>query len=153
MDHQHGRIIKVLESSQEELNISDEQLSRIRDSFFVFEEKMIKKKSENELQRLEMRKLMQNSEKPDYGKIKAALSQNSESRQIMVIEGLKLREEIMNTLTPEQRDALKAKMKDFKKGGRSFQRGNHRRDRGDRGRNRFSRRFGNRDDRRLRRKR
>jgi Spy/CpxP family protein refolding chaperone len=44
----------------------------------------------------------------DYAKLKEALSSASEHRQDMIIDRLKLKDEIVNVLTPEQSEALKS---------------------------------------------
>lgn len=118
-----ARILRVLKANQKELNITDSQLEEIKNLVFSFEEKMIQMKNDGSLQRLEMRKLFQDREKQDFEKIKAALSKASNIRNDMFIERLKLRDEIGNILTPEQRDAMKAMQKDRLKERRPFQRG------------------------------
>jgi len=108
-DRSQNRILAVLKANQEELNITDEQIEQVQNLVFSFKKKTIKRTSENSLSRLELQKLMQDRENLDYGKIKAVLSKTSAARTEMFIEGLKLREEISNVLTPEQREALKTK--------------------------------------------
>ena len=66
---------------------------------------------------------MQDRENLDYAKIKAALSKSADNRHEMFIHKLKVREEIGNVLTPEQRDALKEMGKDRIGARRFFQRG------------------------------
>ena len=111
-DRSHNRILAVLKANQEELKITDEQIEQIQNLVFFHQEKAIKMKNEGDLHRLELEKLMQERENLDYEKIKAVLSKSSAARQEMFIERLKLKDEINNILTPEQREALKAKMRD-----------------------------------------
>ena len=111
-DRSQNRILAVLKANQDELNIADEQIEQVQNLVFSFKEKTIKRTSENSLIRLELQKLMQDRENLDYDKIKAILSKSSAARNEMFIEGLKLREEINNVLTQEQREALKAKTRD-----------------------------------------
>lgn len=118
-----SRILHVLKANQKELNITDSQLEKIKNLVFSFEEKMIQMKSDGSLQRLELRKLLEDRENQNYEKIRATLSKASNIRNDMFIERLKLRDEIGNILTPEQRDALKAMQKDRLKERRPFQRG------------------------------
>jgi len=126
-----ARILAVLKAKQKELKITDSQIEKIKNLAFSFEEKMIKMRSDSSLQRLELRKLFQDRENLDYDKIKAALSKVSSGRHDMVIERMKLREEIGKTLTPEQREALKSVQKDrledrralLRRGKGLFQRG------------------------------
>ena len=110
-DRSHNRILAVLKANQEELNITDDQIDKIKNLGFSFQEKAIKMKNEGDLLRLELQKLM-DRDNLDYDKIKAVLSKSSAFRQEMFIERLKLKDEINNILTPEQREALKAKAKD-----------------------------------------
>lgn len=111
-DRSQNRILAVLKANQEELNITDEQIEQVQNLVFSFKKKTIKRTSENSLSRLELQKLMQDRENLDYDKIKAVLSETSAARNEMFIERLKLREEISNVLTPEQREALKAKARE-----------------------------------------
>jgi Spy/CpxP family protein refolding chaperone len=111
-DRSQNRIPAVLKMNQEELGITDEQIEQVQNLVFSFKEKTIKRTSENSLNRLELQKLMQDRENLDYDKIKAVLSKTSAVRNEIFIDGLKLREDINNVLTPEQREALKAKTRD-----------------------------------------
>lgn len=112
VDRSQNRILGVLKANQEELNITEEQFEQVQNLVFSFKEKTIKMTSESSLNRLDLQKLMQDRENLDYDKIKAVLAKTSAVRNEMFIEGLKLREEINNVLTPEQREALKAKTRD-----------------------------------------
>lgn len=116
------RILLVLKAKQKELKITDSQIEKVKSLMFSFEEKMIKMKSDNSLQQLELKKLLQDRENLNYENIKAALSKASNGRHDMFIERLKLREEINKILTPEQREAIKSLQKDHMKGRRAFQR-------------------------------
>jgi len=120
-DMSHTRILRILQVNQKELKITDNQLEKIKNMVFSFEEKMIKMKNESNLQRLELRKLMQDRKNIDYEKIKGALSKASSYRTNMFIERLKLRNEILNVLTPEQQEAMDAMRKDMWK-DRMYQR-------------------------------
>jgi len=108
MGRMHIGMLRVLKMHQEEWNVTDDQLKQIEELQNAFQEKMVRMRNENNLQRLELRKLMQDLENLDYAEIKAVLSKTSAARQEMFIERLKLRDEIQKVLTPEQRDALKA---------------------------------------------
>jgi Spy/CpxP family protein refolding chaperone len=106
-DRPRTRIFNVLKANQEVLEITDQQMQKIQDLVYSLREKSIKVMSENGLNRLELQKLMQDEENMDYAKIEAILARTSASRHDIFIEGLKLREEIKNILTPEQQEALK----------------------------------------------
>jgi len=127
MKRSPARILFVLKAKQKELKITDSQLDKIKNLVFSFEEKMIQMRSNCSLQRLELRRLLQDRENLDYEKMRAALSKSSNSRQDIFIERLKLRNEIQNILTPEQREAMRAMRKDMRedrpRGRRLFQRG------------------------------
>ena len=110
-DRSQNRTLGFLMANQEELGITDEQIEQVQNLVFSFKEKTIKMNGDQSLGRLELQKLMQDRENLDYGKIEAILSKTSAARNEMFIEGLRLREEINNVLTPEQRKALKAKAK------------------------------------------
>ena len=112
VDRSQNRILGVLKANQEELNITEKQIEQIQNLAFSHKEKTIKMNGEQSLSHLELQKLMQDRENLDYDKIKAVLAKTSAVRNEMFIEGLKLREEINNVLTPEQREALKAKTHD-----------------------------------------
>jgi Spy/CpxP family protein refolding chaperone len=110
-DRSQNRILAVLKANQEELSITDEQIAQVEDLVFASKEKAIRMNAEQSKTRLELQKLMQDRDNLDYGKIQAILSRTSAVRNEMFIDGLKLREEISNVLTPEQREALKSKVK------------------------------------------
>lgn len=123
MKRSPARILFILKAKQKELKITDSQLEKIKNLVFSLEEKMIEMRSSSSLQGLELRKLLQDKENLDYEKIKAALSEASKIRQDIFIERLKLRDEIQNILTPEQREALKAMRKERLRDRGLFQRG------------------------------
>jgi Spy/CpxP family protein refolding chaperone len=111
-------ILHILRANQKELKITDSQLEKIRNLSFSLEEKMIQMRSNISLQRLELRKFLQDEENLDLEKIRAALSKESTIREDIFIERLKTRKQIENILTPEQREALKAMRKEGPRGGR-----------------------------------
>lgn len=118
------RILRILKANQDELKITDEQLKAIRDLTYAFEKRMIDARSEADKQRLELRKLMQDRENLDYEQLKMALSKASDHRHDMLIDGLKLKDEIGKILTPEQKEALKTIRQESYEGRRdSFRRG------------------------------
>ncbi len=108
MNHSPSRILRVLKANQKDLKITDDQLKAIEDLTYSFEEKMIDAEAEDSKHRLEFHKLMQDRENLDYAKIKEALSKSSAFRNDMLIERLKLQDEIAKVLTPEQNEALKS---------------------------------------------
>jgi Spy/CpxP family protein refolding chaperone len=111
-------ILHILKANQKELKITDSQLEKIRNLSFSLEEKMIQLHSNISLQRLELRKLLQDEENLNLEKIRAALSKESTIREDMFIERLKTRKQIESILTPEQREALKAMRKEGPRGRR-----------------------------------
>ena len=117
------RILMVLRAKQKELNITDDQIEKIKALMDQSAEKMVEMQNENNLNRLELRKLLLNRESLDYAKIKAALSKSADNRHEMFIHKLKVRDEIGNVLTPEQRNALKEMGKDWMRNRRFPQRG------------------------------
>lgn len=123
MKRSSARILFVLKAKQKELKITDSQLDKIKNLVFSFEEKMIQMRSNCSLQRLELRRLLQDRKNLDYEKVRAALSESSNSRHDIFIERLTLRNEIQNILTPEQREAMRAMREDRLRGRGLFQRG------------------------------
>jgi Spy/CpxP family protein refolding chaperone len=123
VDRSPVKIHLLLKAKQEELNITDDQLNKIDDLVYAFKEKKINARSEGDLHRLEIKKILSDRENLDYNKIKEALSKASASRNEMFIAGLKLRDDIRNVLTPEQQEALKTLAKERVKAGRRFTRG------------------------------
>lgn len=115
-----ARILRLLKAKQKELKITDSQIAKIQNLINSSEEKMIKMRSEAELQRLELKKLLQIKENLDYEKIRLALSKASKTRQNIFIERIKTRKEIENILTLEQREALKAMRQDWRKNRGQF---------------------------------
>lgn len=118
MSSSPSRILRVLKANQEELEITDEQLKAIEDLAYAFKERMIDARGLASKQRLELQKLMQDRENLDYAKLKEALSKASEHKHNMLIEGLKLRDEIDKILTPGQKEALKSMRKERYRDGR-----------------------------------
>lgn len=118
-DRAPNRILHFLKANQEELGITDSQMEQIQNLVFSQQEKMLKMRNDLDMHHLELQKLMQDRDNLDYDKIKATLSRTSEARAEMFIDRLKQRDEINKILTPEQRDALKAMVKDdFRRGFR-----------------------------------
>jgi Spy/CpxP family protein refolding chaperone len=114
-----GRILMILKAKQEELNITDEQLDKIKGLQLQQDEAIVAHKNKMNELRLEMKKLMM-EESRDYEKIKTLLAKTSDSRNEMFITRLKHREEVLSVLTPEQKEALKAAVKDRPGRGRGF---------------------------------
>ena len=108
MQRSPSRILFVLKAHQEELNVTEAQLKQIEDMVFSFEEQQIAMRGQASSNRLEMKKLMSDSENIDYGQIKSAFVKAAEHKADMFISRLKLREEVNKVLTPEQQDALKS---------------------------------------------
>jgi Spy/CpxP family protein refolding chaperone len=107
MNQSSSRILRVLKDNQEKLKVTEDQLKAIEDLTYSFELGKIEARSKASKQRLEIRKLMKDRENLDYEQLKMALSKASEYRHDMLIDGLKLREEVGKILTPEQKEALK----------------------------------------------
>ena len=107
-----ARILWFLEAKKDELKITDNQIEKIQNLDFSFEEKMIQMRNQISLERLNLRKLMQEKENLDYEKIKAVLSKTSSTKDEMFIERLKLRRDILGILTPEQQEAVNNAIKE-----------------------------------------
>ena len=129
MNQSPARMLTVLKVHQEELNITDEQLNAIEDLTYSFKEKMIDSRSLASKQRLELQKLMQDRGNLDYAKLREALSKSAEHKHNMLIDRLKLKNEIDKILTPEQKEALKSMRQERFKDRRDVIRRDERRDR------------------------
>jgi Spy/CpxP family protein refolding chaperone len=117
------RMLLVLKARQAELKITDAQLDKIENLMYSFQENQIKVQSEANLQRLELQKLFQDKGNRDYAKIKSLMTKSSAIRQNMAIERMKHRDEVLNVLTPEQQQAVKADIMQRFQGNRMFMRG------------------------------
>ena len=113
-----GGLLMVLEARQEELNISDKQIGKIRDLTLKLEEKRVEHQNDANTRRLEQRKLMSDRDNLDYGQLRALLLKGSESRVDQMIDSMRLRDEIDAVLTPEQKDALKEMGRDPRRDSR-----------------------------------
>lgn len=128
MQRSPSRILHVLKAQQEELKVTDDQLKKIENIVFSFEEQQIAMKSQADSNRLEMKKLMSDKDNIDYDQVKSAFVKAAEHRAEMFISRLKLHDEVKMVLTPEQQEALKSMRIERFKEGRDF-----------RGRRRFER--------------
>jgi Spy/CpxP family protein refolding chaperone len=117
-----GGLLTVLEARQEELNISDEQIGKIKDLILKLEEKRVEQQNAANTRRLEQRKLMSDRDNLDYGQLRALLLKGSEIRVDQMIDSMRLRDEIDAVLTPEQKDALKEMGRDRMEQRRGFMR-------------------------------
>ena len=122
-----GGILFVLKAKQTELNITDEQLKKIKELMLTQEEKTLKHRNAQSELGLELRKVMMERENLNYDTLSQVLSQQSEIRNAMFIENLKGRDAIAAVLTPEQQQALNALRNDRPREGRRFMRDKDRR--------------------------
>jgi len=117
------RILAVLKARKTELKITDEQIGKIEGLLTAFQKKQIQVRSEADLRKLELGKLLRDKDSRDYAKIKALMAKASALRQDMVIEGMKLRDQVMNILTPAQKEAIKTSLVQRFRMGRMSMRG------------------------------
>jgi len=111
----HIGLMAVLETNQEELKITDEQLEKVRSLMDSHREDSIKMEADLELKRLELGKLMRPDQKRDYAEIESRMEAASAVRQNMMIERMKNRDAIMGVFTPEQNEAMKTLFKQRRK--------------------------------------
>ena len=114
------RMLSVLKARQAELKITDAQLDKIENLMYSFQENQIKVQSEANLLRLELQKLFQDQGDRDYAKIKSLMTKSSVLRQDLAIKRMKHRDEVLNVLTPEQQQAIKALRLQRFQGNRTF---------------------------------
>jgi len=100
----------MLKAKQMEINISDNQMSKIKNKVFALEDKIVPLKNQENLNRLEMKKLMMVEQKKDYNKLKAVMTKMSEIRNTIFIETLKTMDDIKAVLTPQQQKELEKDM-------------------------------------------
>lgn len=101
---------QMLRSKQEELNITEGQLKKIKPLLFALEEIAVKSGNENNLMRLELQKQLMGKSK-DYEKIGEIMAKISGNHRNLFIERLKTMETVEKILSPEQRINLKKIMK------------------------------------------
>jgi len=102
-----GRFLAVIKASQEELNITDEQLNRIEELTFEMEDVTLKARNDLATIHLQLRRQLRNKENRDYEKIKSLINRSSDLRADMLINRMKLKDDINNILTSGQLEALK----------------------------------------------
>jgi Spy/CpxP family protein refolding chaperone len=102
-----GRLLAVIKARHEELEITDEQLNKIEELTVKIEDLILKAKNELANIRLELRRQLRNREERDYEKIKSLISQSADLRADMLINRMKLKNDITNVLSNEQLTALK----------------------------------------------
>ena len=106
-----GVFLRILKGYQEELNITKEQMDKIKGLLDVFEKNMLKMRQSNQTLQLEMKQLLREDNR-DYSLIRTNMEKLSSNRHDMVIARMKLRDEVMNILTAEQKDRLKEMRQD-----------------------------------------
>jgi Spy/CpxP family protein refolding chaperone len=102
-----GRLLAFVKANQEELEVTDEQLAKIEEMTFKMEEMTVKQRNEMANIQLELKRQIRDREKRDYEKIKSLLTQSAELRTDLIVNRMKLRDEIRNILTSEQLTELK----------------------------------------------
>ena len=116
-------ILGILKARKAELKITDEQIGKIEGLLTAFQKKQIQVRSEADLSKLELGKLLRDKDSRDYAKIKALMAKASALRQDRVIEGMKLRDQVMNILTPAQKEAINTSLLQPFRRGRLTMRG------------------------------
>ncbi|MBN1271974.1 MAG: Spy/CpxP family protein refolding chaperone [Candidatus Aminicenantes bacterium] len=114
-----GGFLWILRQNQEELNITDEQMNKIKGLMDEFEKSMLKMRQTNQTLQLELRQLIR-EENRDYALLRKTMEKISSGRHDMVIAGMKLRDEMINILTPEQKEKLKEMRQDRMLGSRGM---------------------------------
>jgi len=102
-----GRILNVLKAKQDELEITDEQLNKIEELTIKMEDKTVEIKNDLAKIQLELRRELRDREERDYDQLKSLITQSANLRADMIINRMKLKDEINHVLTEEQITALK----------------------------------------------
>ncbi len=95
------RMYKMLKMHRDKLNITDDQLNKIKSLSFYLEEKKTKLKNENRLLKVKLQEELDNTN-INYNNVRSILDKMSQNRTALFIEGLKVKKEIEKILTPEQ---------------------------------------------------
>ncbi len=103
------RLYRVLSLYKDKLNVTDNQLEKIKSLGFYLEEKQVKLTNANRTLRLKLREELAN-EKVNYNAVKEIMSKISQNRTELFIERLKAKEEIKKILTPEQLSKIREYM-------------------------------------------
>jgi len=96
----------LLKEYKEALNLTDDQLSRLKEISFSLEEKLLTLRQKNQILLLEMKKLIDN-ETPDYAAIEKNVKARAANRAVIIVESLKAKEEAMNVFTEDQIKKIK----------------------------------------------
>jgi len=102
-----GRLLALLKARRGELEITGEQLNKIKDLIETMKDKTLETRNEVTKIQLELRRQLRNRESRDYEKIKSLISQTSNLRSNLLINRMILRDDINNILTSNQLTALK----------------------------------------------
>jgi Spy/CpxP family protein refolding chaperone len=115
-----GGLLMVLKARQQELNVTDEQLARIKDVQEKLEKQSVEHRNAMNTQRLELRQGIRDKENIDFDELKAQLSKNAQARIDFQITRMKARAAIADILTDEQKAALKTLRQDGIRRGRGM---------------------------------
>jgi Spy/CpxP family protein refolding chaperone len=110
----HGFELSRLLSSpemQQKVGVSAEQVAKIRTQETAFRKSSIQQRADLEIKQLDLRELMA-ADKPDRAAIDRKLQEVSASRLAMDKSRVDFRLNMKDALTPEQREKLKAAMKE-----------------------------------------
>ncbi|MBW2060915.1 MAG: hypothetical protein JRI95_05050 [Deltaproteobacteria bacterium] len=97
----------VLKRHKENLNLTDEQLARLKEISFSLEEKLLVLKEKNQKLLLEMKKLLDN-EPFDYLALEENIKKRAANRAVFFIESLKTIQEAKEIFTEEQLKKISA---------------------------------------------
>jgi len=101
------RAYLILKRYKDNLQLTDDQLARLKEISFSLEEKILALRQQNEKLFLEMKKLI-DSETPDYTAIEENVKKRAANRAVIIVESLKAREEVNAVLTEDQLKKIKA---------------------------------------------
>ncbi|MBW1710655.1 MAG: hypothetical protein JRG97_13460 [Deltaproteobacteria bacterium] len=97
----------ILKRYRENLNITDDQLDKLKEISFSLEEKLLGLKEKNGKLFLEMKKLL-DSETPDYAAIEENIKKRAANRAVYIVESLKARDKTKTVLTDDQLKKINA---------------------------------------------
>ncbi len=95
------RLYRMLSLYKDKLNVTDDQLTKLKSLAFYIEEKQVKLTNANRTLRLKLREEL-SAENINYKVVKDIMGKISQNRSELFIERLKARDEIKKILTDEQ---------------------------------------------------
>jgi Spy/CpxP family protein refolding chaperone len=102
-----GGLLMALKARQEELSVTDDQLAQIKELQGRLEEQTVEHRNNMNTLRFKLKQSLRDKESRDYDSLKAQLTKNAQAHIDFRVTQMKLRAEIADVLTEEQKDSLR----------------------------------------------